>query len=169
MKCAECGERMEAIEGVHRYDECGLDNIHLMDIPMYKCPSCGETEVEIPCMEELHQLLGLLVVFKPKRLSQNEVKYLRNHLGYTQEELATQMGVTRPSVARWETEKPITLNNDLSLRRLYLEQKGQEFDSFSEVKEILEAILVEVAASSKKVRIRKRVWTNRLDQALCNA
>lgn len=163
MKCAKCGHKMESMEGVHRYDECGLKNIHLIDIPMYKCTSCGETEVEIPAMEELHLLLGLIVVYQAKELTSDDVRYLRKHMAYSQEELASKLGVTRASVARWETNestKPIRLTHDLHLRRFYLEKKGKEFDSFTNVHRILSAILDKVLTPNKinKIQIRKDDW-----------
>lgn len=77
MKCAQCGHRMEKTTGVHRYEESGLKNVMLMNVPMYKCTSCGETEVEIPAMEELHCLIGLFVLYQPDRLGSAEVRYLR--------------------------------------------------------------------------------------------
>lgn len=172
MRCAECGHSMERMEGVHKYDECGLKNIHLLDIPMYKCTSCGETEVEIPAMEELHLLLGLIVVYQAKELSSDDVRYLRKHMTYSQEELASKLGVARASVARWEasgSNKPIKLTHDLHLRRFYLEKKGREFDSFTNVHRILSAILDKVLTPSKtnKIQIRKDDWMTQQEEAAC--
>lgn len=172
MRCAECGHNMERIEGVHKYEECGLKNVYLMDIPMFKCASCGETEVEIPAMEELHLLLGLIVVYQAKGLSPDDVRYLRKHMAYSQEELASKLGVTRASVARWETNgtsKPIKTNHDLHLRRFYIEKKGKEFDSFTNVHRILSAILDKllVPSRARKIQIRKEDWTSQQEETDC--
>ena len=67
-------------------EESGLKNIMLMDVPTYTCASCGETEVEIPAMEELHCLIGLFVLYQPDRLKSAEVRYLRKHMGYSQDD-----------------------------------------------------------------------------------
>ncbi len=173
MRCAECGHNMERMEGVHKYDECGLKNVYLMDIPMYKCASCGETEIEIPAMEELHLLLGLIVVYQPKGLNPEDTKYLRKHMGYSQEELASKLGVTRATVARWEaldSRKPIKLNHDLHLRRFYVEKKGKEFDSFTNVHRIFSAILDKLLAPAKGkkgIQIRKEDWLTQQEDDLC--
>jgi len=170
MKCAECSQPMESVEGVHRYDESGLKNVHLMDIPMYKCTSCGETEIEIPGMEELHLLLGLIVVYQSKGLAPEEVRYLRKHMAYSQEELASKLGITRATVARWEaqdTDKPIKLNHDLHLRRFYLEKKGKEYDSFTHVHRILSAILDKVLSKKAKIQIRKEDWIAQQEEDVC--
>jgi YgiT-type zinc finger domain-containing protein len=77
MKCTQYGHRTEITTGIHRYEESGLKNVMLMNVPMYKCTSCGETEVEIPATEELHCLLGLFVLYQPDRLGSAEVRHLR--------------------------------------------------------------------------------------------
>ena len=56
MKCTQYGHRTEITTGIRRYEESGLKNVMLMNVPMYKCTSCGETEGEIPATEELHCL-----------------------------------------------------------------------------------------------------------------
>lgn len=77
MKCTQYGHRTENTTGIHRYEESGLKNVMLMNVPMYKCTSCGETEEEIPATEEPHCLLGLFVLYQPDRLGSAEVRYLR--------------------------------------------------------------------------------------------
>ena len=170
MNCAECGHQMDEMEGMHRYDESGLKNIHLMNVPIYKCQSCGETEVEIPGMEELHLLLGLLIAYQPKRLNADEVRYLRKHMGYSQEELAEKLGITRPTIARWEADRTITLGQDIHLRRFYLGKKGKELDSFTSVHRILLALLDKLPNPTRKqkVQIRREDWLTQQDEIACS-
>ncbi|MBX3326915.1 MAG: YgiT-type zinc finger protein [Nitrospira sp.] len=162
MKCADCGHNMEKGETTYKYDESGLKNVLLMNIPQYKCPSCGETEIEIPCMEELHLLLGLLVVYQPEKLQAEKVKYLRKHMGFLQEELASYLGVTRITVTRWESGSTIRIDQDKALRQLYVRKKMDELQKLGvNVSRLLEVVLERLPLSGKKepMRIRTGDWT----------
>jgi putative zinc finger/helix-turn-helix YgiT family protein len=142
MKCAQCGHRMEKTTGVHRYEESGLKNVMLMNVPLYKCTSCGETEVEIPAMEELHCLIGLFVLYQPDRLGSAEVRYLRKHMGYSQDELASYVGVTRGTITRWESGGTIRIDQDKALRQLYVRKKHEELEHIGiDSKRLLEVVL----------------------------
>ena len=76
MRCPNCGKEMVRMEGIYPYHESGLKNVTLVNVPMYKCPACKETEVEIPRLEELHLLLAFLIVLQPDPLKGEEVRYL---------------------------------------------------------------------------------------------
>jgi len=171
MRCAQCGHEMVKTEGMYRYDESGLKNIQLMNVPIHQCVSCDETEVEIPGMEALHLLLGLYVAYQPKRLNGDDARYLRKHMGFSQEELAGKLGVTRPTIARWEADRTITLDQDIHLRRLYLERKGKEFDSFTNVHRILLALLDKLPTASRKqkVQIRREDWLTQQENLICQS
>lgn len=161
MKCAQCGHEMEKRVGHYSYEESGLKNVVLMNIPLYRCPSCKETEVEIPHMEELHLLLGFLLVLKPIRLKGEEVRYLRKHLGYTAEDLASFLGLSRLTVTRWETGKlPIRQDHDKHLRRLYLEKKGEELRKFPQVNKVFSVLVdrLPFPQNERELRIRREDW-----------
>ena len=137
----------------------------LMNLPMYKCPDCGETEVEIPRMEELHCLIGLLLLHLPIRFGAAEVKYLRKHMGYTQDELASYLGVTRASVARWEEPggRTIRIEMDKSLRLLYVRKKYEDLEEIGiDARRLLEVVLERLPFLPKKeqqLRLRTEDWT----------
>lgn len=168
MKCVQCGHEMMQLEGMHKYDECGLKNVMLMNVPMHKCPSCKETDVEIPCMDELHLLLGFLVLLKPVRLSSEEARYLRKYLGYSQEELATYLGVSRITVTRWETEKPLSLSQEKSLRRMYLQKKEEELQKLPRTRtwRVLSSLADKLPLSShrSKLQLRTEDWMNKEEE-----
>lgn len=172
MKCAQCGHIMEKTTGIHRYEESGLKNVILMNVPMYKCASCGETEVEIPAMEELHCLIGLFVLYQPNRLGSAEVRYLRKHMGYSQDELASYIGVTRGTITRWESSAAIRIDQDKALRQLYVRKMWEELEQIGiDSKRLLEVVLERLPLQPKKqqFRIRTEDWTNKEEGNTCSS
>lgn len=168
MWCAHCGQEMTCQPGTHRYEESGLKNILLINIPIWKCNHCGETAVEIPGMEELHKLLAIIVVLKPTGLQKEEIRFLRKHLGYSQDELAEKLGVTRVTVTRWEEGQTFQKSNDKALRRLYVEKKGEELRQ-SAVMKFLSPLVDGLPVKSKKIerRIRLEDWMTSGSQHDC--
>jgi putative zinc finger/helix-turn-helix YgiT family protein len=104
MKCTQCDGAMKVTKDArHRYDESGLKNILLMGVEVRRCDECGEIEVAIPALEQLHQLLARTLILKHDRLTADEIRFLRKHLGLTGVGMAARMGVARETVSRWET------------------------------------------------------------------
>lgn len=168
MNCAQCGHEMEKTEGTHRYLESGLKNVILVGVPIYRCAACRETEVEIPAMEELHLLLAFLIILQPTRLTADEIRFLRSHLGYSQDDLATKLGVSRVSVARWETGKTVTLDQEKHLRRFYVEKKKDELKKLPEVHSILSTLIDSLPLEGKKQRkIHRDDWVPKEQSQLC--
>lgn len=160
MKCAQCGHQMERFEGTHRYHESGLKDVLLMGIPMYRCPSCKETEIEIPHIAELHLLLAFLIVLQPRSLRADEVRFLRKHLGYSQEELASKLGVSRLTITRWENGRTIRHDQDKHLRRFYLDKRGEELEQLSAIKRILSTLIDSLPENKRIRRIHREDWTS---------
>jgi hypothetical protein len=52
---------MKMMHADHRYTECGLSNVVLKGIQVFHCAKCGEEEIVIPNIEELHRLIANLV------------------------------------------------------------------------------------------------------------
>lgn len=161
MKCTNCGHEMNKREGTHRYEESGLKNVLLINVPIYRCPSCKETDVEIPRIEELHRLIGSLIVLSPEGLKGEEARYLRKQMGYTAEELAEHLGVSRLTVTRWETGKAtLRPEYDKHLRRVYLTNQGEALNKLPAVNRML-TILVDrlpIRRQKKDLRIRTDEW-----------
>jgi len=93
---------MEATE-THDYGQCGLP-VQLQGIVVHRCPACGEDEVVIPRIDELHRLIARSVIRKPAGLSGAEVRFLRKWLGHSGRDLAAIMGVAPETVSRWESD-----------------------------------------------------------------
>ena len=51
--CASCGGEVVVTRGEHRYDECGISGVVLVDVAVATCASCGARVVSIPSSQEL--------------------------------------------------------------------------------------------------------------------
>lgn len=100
IECLECGAVMEISVGPHRYIS-GLD-IVLHDIEVRRCPECGEEEVVIPKIEELHSVIAKSISKRPGQIQPREIRFLRTFLGYSSVDFARLLGVAPETVSRWE-------------------------------------------------------------------
>lgn len=92
-RCVECGEPQQLTRGSVPYPESGLDNVQLLNVPVWVCPNKHE-ELEIPAVEELHNLLAHMIVRQPSSLSGRDIRFLRRRLGLTARDFSAQMGWT---------------------------------------------------------------------------
>jgi putative zinc finger/helix-turn-helix YgiT family protein len=116
-KCPECGTSMRTRRENYRYDECGLTNITLVGLAVARCPKCGNYEVSIPRIEQLHRLISRALIEKATRFRGEEVRFLRKSLGWSGPDFARHMGVADETVSRWENDAaPIGPQADRLLR-----------------------------------------------------
>lgn len=119
MKCLECGTPMKMRKENHRYEECGLKHVTLVGVEVSRCVACGNYEVAIPRVEELHRLLAKVLIEKRTRFTGDEVRFLRKNLGWSGTDFARHMGVAEETVSRWENDAaPIGPQADRLLRLL---------------------------------------------------
>ena len=88
-----------------RHKAIGLPNVTLVDVEVSRCGHCGEYAVAIPRLEEMHQALARAVATKAERLSADEIRFLRKHLGWSGADFAAHFAVTPQTVSRWENGK----------------------------------------------------------------
>lgn len=103
MKCISCGAKM--LPPVRRDGvpyPCGLRNAQINRVFVHECPECGEEEVDVPRPLELHRQLARAVAMKPGRLTPDEIRFLRKHLGWSGVDFARRFRVTPQTVTRWE-------------------------------------------------------------------
>jgi DNA-binding transcriptional regulator YiaG len=62
---------------------------------------CGNYEISIPHLEELHRLLAKVLIEKSTRFTGDEVRFLRRSLGWSGSDVAKYMGVAEDTVSRW--------------------------------------------------------------------
>lgn len=134
--CLSCDGTMHRSVENRRYSE--LLDVVLVGVTVWRCNSCGEEEIEIPRIEELHSLLSKEVAKRPGRLKPGEIRWLRTHLGYSSVDFADLMGVTPETVSRWESKKNPTrmsLPAERLLRVLALQDRPVESYKLEFVKE----------------------------------
>lgn len=116
MKC-DCGATMTSARENYSYAASGLPHVTLDGVEVRRCGACGEHEVVIPNIEQLHQAIAEAVIGKKARLAAGEVRFLRKHLGWSGADFALHMGVTPETVSRWENgREPIGPVADRLLR-----------------------------------------------------
>ena len=124
--CFNCGHKMRTRR--ENVPFLGLPGVVLVGVPVSRCPSCGEYEVAIPNIDELHRVLALRVlrvVDESGRLTGAEIKFLRTVLDYTSAEFARLIGASPVTVSRWEHgAQPIGHHADALVRALVLLRVG---------------------------------------------
>jgi len=103
--CMVCGTPMKASRENVPYDEAGLPGVTLVGVEVHRCPKCGEHEVAIPAIEQLHESLAMELIAEPGRLRGAEIRFLRKYLGLSGAEFARRIGVDPATVSRWENDK----------------------------------------------------------------
>lgn len=86
---------------VLHYTDCGLDNIFLLNGFEYD-EYDGEKFLTITDLDGLHRAIGLHIVLEKKAPTGQEMRFLRTELHLSQAQLASKLGVSDQSVARWE-------------------------------------------------------------------
>ncbi len=127
-KCGVCRTEMKKSRETVPY-ECGLDGIVLENIAVYRCPKCGEREVEIPRTLKLHRKIAMALAHKHKKLAPKEVRFLRKYLGLSSTEFASKLGVDKATVSRWErVDEPTPMGGQTErlLRVLVMSEKPIE-------------------------------------------
>lgn len=105
MNCIQCGGKLTTKPENYRYTASGLSNVTLVGVDVRRCSKCGDHEVVIPRIEELHRVLAASVVRQVSRLTKDELKFLRKYLGYSGVDFAKVIGVAAETVSRWENGK----------------------------------------------------------------
>src|SRR5260370_836362 len=103
MKCPSCSAKMTTSRENFRYDASGLGNVTLANVEVSRCPECGEYQVVIPAIEQLHAALAEALVRQRARLRSEEVRFLRKYLGLSGPDFARIMDAAPETVSRWET------------------------------------------------------------------
>ena len=124
MKCPSCQQLRHTKNGKYHYTESGLPNVWLLGIEIFEC-DCGEKFGIIPCIEELHKLIGKTLIRKEQQLSGSEIRFLRKHMMFKSKDFAKELGVKNVTVSRWENgDSHPSESNDRLIRLVYAIKMG---------------------------------------------
>ena len=155
MNCYHCQRtEMVAEHGTVNYTFSGLPyEVLLLNVPIHRCPECGEQADSVPRPEELHRTLGLHIVERAERLSGAEVRFLRKLLDWSAKDLASVFGVDSKTVSRWENDKdPMGPVGERLLRLLVRDLEPVEGGSASWVMHTFPAV-TEAKGEPRAVRL----------------
>ncbi len=102
MKCVVCSATMKKTRGTYPY--ASLPGLTLAGVEIYRC-ACGEEEVSIPRIEDLHRTIAGELLRRKGHLAPVEIRFLRKLLGWSGVDFAKHFGVTPETVSRWESGK----------------------------------------------------------------
>lgn len=124
MSCFSCGKEMVTEVVAHRYKESGLDYVVLLGVEERSCANCGENELVLPRIAELHRVIARGVAEKEGRLEGQEVRFLRKFLGLSGVNFAKSIGVSAETVSRWENDKQeIGISHERFLRMMVFNER----------------------------------------------
>lgn len=112
----------------YHYKGCGLDNVILLG-GYVKEEFDGEDHYGVEDVFGLHRVIGHVIATKAGALSPQEVKFLRNEMNLTQDELGRLLGLSSQAIARYE--KGITGVGgpaERLLRMFYLDHLDENID-----------------------------------------
>lgn len=119
--CPNCGEDARLTRGTWKFDESGLQGVLLVGVEIIVCPLCGEKAPIIPQVNKLMTTLARAIASKKYSLTGREVRFLRKHIGKTQQEFSELLRVDKTTVSKWENDDdPVGAQSDLLIRYLVL-------------------------------------------------
>lgn len=141
-RCVECGAPQTQRRVNLPYQESGLENVLLLNVPVWVCTN-GHEEAEIPAVRELHNLLAHMIVRQLAPLSGRDVRFLRKHVGLTARQFAHQIGRTPEWISQIENghatlDRTNELLFRLSLGVLAAARSGRSPDDLAPLVEELE-------------------------------
>jgi putative zinc finger/helix-turn-helix YgiT family protein len=124
MTCYICGcENVEERSGTTPLKT--LPTTIVEGVIIYECPACGDRAIEFPRLGELMDALARLVVEDRSRLSGEQIRFLRNFLDLSQEDLAHRLGIAPSTLSRCETGSQLMgVSTDRLLRVMVAWQLG---------------------------------------------
>src|SRR5579864_4182285 len=101
-ECTNCGKQIAHERRNYPYVESGLSNVVLQGIEVADCSKCGNSDVIIPRMAKIHRAIAQGLVNSPARLTGEQLRFLRKHLGLSGEQLGHYLHTDRTKISKWE-------------------------------------------------------------------
>src|SRR5580700_10704031 len=102
--CSNCEKLADVVTQNYRFEEMGLP-VELRSIKVIRCPHCGNVDPIIPNMDSLLHILAIAVVCSPRKLSGEEVRFLRKYAGKSAREFARFLHVDHTHLSKVENGK----------------------------------------------------------------
>jgi putative zinc finger/helix-turn-helix YgiT family protein len=117
-QCTTCAQTVAPERRNYRYTESGLSNVVLQGVEVADCPKCGNTDVAIPRMASLHRAIAQALANSPARLTGEQFRFLRKHLGLSIDQLGEYLHTDSIKITKWETGENQIGNSTDGLVRL---------------------------------------------------
>ena len=101
-RCLHCPGAMTRTVSDHAYVEAGLPNILLQNVSIWTCGSCGNKQIGLPRLTEIHRGLAMAFVGQSGPLRAEQIRFLRKFLGLSRTDLATHLGINKNALTSWE-------------------------------------------------------------------
>lgn len=102
MRCTECGSEMRFTEEPMR-EMYKKEEFTIKGIKRWVCDGCGNDVIEASEADRLGRALADAYARSKGLLSPSEIRKLRETLGMGQKDFERLLGVSSPTVSRWET------------------------------------------------------------------
>ena len=100
--CTQCGDPVTPEIRQYRYSESGMANVVLQGVTVAECSKCGNSEVLIPRMAKLHRAIAQALIKSPARLTGEQLRFLRKHLGMSGDQLGQYLHTDKTKISKWE-------------------------------------------------------------------
>jgi len=102
--CSNCEKLADVVTQNYRFEEMGLP-VELRNIKVIRCSHCGNVDPIIPHMDSLLHILAMAVVCSPRKLSGEEVRFLRKYAGKSARDFARFLHVDHTHLSKVENGK----------------------------------------------------------------
>ncbi len=100
--CTNCGSVVVPERRSYKYAESGVSNVILRSIEVADCRQCGNSDVTIPASAKIHRTIARALANSPARLTGEQLRFLRKHLGLSGDELGGYLHTDRTKISKWE-------------------------------------------------------------------
>jgi len=136
MKCVCCGHLMKKKKVNYNYTESGLKNVILKELVIWDCANCGDESIEIPNIEDLHNLIARKIALQKNKLLPEEIRFLRSHLGFSSKDFSVKILRVKPeTLSRWENGKSLIGDTPEKLLRVLILAQHGPFRNYQDLEE----------------------------------
>ena len=146
----------KAPEAPLHYTASGLDDVWLMNGFTLEATPYGEG-VSIQDADALHDTLAQVIATGNAALRPAELRFLRKHVGLSQEGMARMLGCSSQSVARWEKgQVAVDPSAERLVRFIVMEFLGKEWAMLKALEDLAQADTAN--PTERRLRHRAGAW-----------